>query len=66
MECVVPINMTQQVEGKAAGPCIFVVFDASGDLAKRKLFPALFNLVKDKLLTSLLCRRRRRNEAMDR
>jgi glucose-6-phosphate 1-dehydrogenase len=36
--------------GKAAGPCVFVLFGASGDLTKRKLIPALFNLVKAKLL----------------
>ncbi len=36
--------------GKAAGPCVFVLFGAAGDLTKRKLVPALFNLVKTKLL----------------
>src|SRR5579862_2688930 len=36
--------------GKAAGPCVLVLFGASGDLTKRKLVPALFNLVKAKLL----------------
>jgi glucose-6-phosphate 1-dehydrogenase len=36
--------------GKAAGPCVFVLFGASGDLTKRKLMPALFNLVQAKLL----------------
>jgi glucose-6-phosphate 1-dehydrogenase len=36
--------------GKAAGPCVFVLFGAAGDLAKRKLAPALFNLAKAKLL----------------
>jgi len=36
--------------GKAAGPCVFVLFGAAGDLAKRKLVPALLNLVKAKLL----------------
>ena len=35
---------------RAAGPCVFVLFGAAGDLAKRKLVPALFNLVKAKLL----------------
>jgi glucose-6-phosphate 1-dehydrogenase len=39
-----------QVAGKAAGPCVFVLFGASGDLTKRKLIPALFNLVQAKLL----------------
>jgi glucose-6-phosphate 1-dehydrogenase len=36
--------------GKAAGPCVMVLFGASGDLTKRKLVPALYNLVKAKLL----------------
>jgi glucose-6-phosphate 1-dehydrogenase len=40
----------QQQIGKAAGPCVLVLFGASGDLTKRKLVPALFNLVKAKLL----------------
>ena len=36
--------------GQAAGPCAMVLFGASGDLTKRKLVPALFNLVKASLL----------------
>jgi len=36
--------------GTAAAPCAMVVFGASGDLTKRKLIPALFNLVKASLL----------------
>src|SRR6516164_551403 len=35
---------------KAAGACAMVVFGAAGDLTKRKLVPALFNLAKAKLL----------------
>jgi glucose-6-phosphate 1-dehydrogenase len=31
-------------------PCIFVVFEASGDLTKRKLLPALFHLRQAGLL----------------
>ncbi len=38
--------------GKAAGPCIMVLFGASGDLTMRKLVPALYNLGKAKLLPS--------------
>jgi glucose-6-phosphate 1-dehydrogenase len=34
------------------GPCVMVLFGGTGDLAGRKLFPALYNLVKSKLLTS--------------
>src|SRR5579864_2847757 len=36
--------------GRAAGPCVMVLFGAAGDLTKRKLIPALFNLVQAKLL----------------
>jgi glucose-6-phosphate 1-dehydrogenase len=36
--------------GKVAGPCVFVLFGASGDLTKRELIPALLNLVNAKLL----------------
>src|SRR5258706_15186109 len=36
--------------GKVAGPCVMVLFGASADLTKRKLVPALYNLVKAKLL----------------
>jgi glucose-6-phosphate 1-dehydrogenase len=45
-------NQQSDVEhaGKAAGPCVLVMFGAAGDLTKRKLIPALFNLVKAKLL----------------
>jgi glucose-6-phosphate 1-dehydrogenase len=39
-----------EVAGRAAGPCVFVLFGAAGDLTKRKLVPALFNLVRAKLL----------------
>src|SRR3984893_1358185 len=37
--------------GRAAGACVFVLFGAAGDLTKRKLAPALFNLGKAKLLS---------------
>ena len=40
--------------GKAAGPCVMVLFGAAGDLTKRKLVPALFNLAKAKLLPTEL------------
>ncbi|MEO8649492.1 MAG: glucose-6-phosphate dehydrogenase [Acidobacteriota bacterium] len=35
---------------KTAEPCVMVIFGATGDLTKRKLFPALYNLAKDKFL----------------
>ncbi|MGH8731908.1 MAG: glucose-6-phosphate dehydrogenase, partial [Burkholderiales bacterium] len=33
-----------------ASPCALVIFGASGDLAKRKLIPALYELAREKLL----------------
>jgi len=36
--------------GKSAGPCVMVVFGATGDLTMRKLVPALYNLEKAHLL----------------
>src|SRR5438270_5108445 len=37
---------------KPAGPCVMVIFGAAGDLAKRKLAPALYNLAKENLLST--------------
>jgi glucose-6-phosphate 1-dehydrogenase len=36
--------------GQAAPPCAMVIFGASGDLTKRKLIPALYNVAKSNLL----------------
>jgi len=36
---------------KPAGNCVVVVFGAAGDLTRRKLVPALYNLDKEKLLS---------------
>ena len=35
---------------QSAGNCVMVIFGASGDLTKRKLVPALYNLSREKLL----------------
>src|SRR5436189_5290484 len=35
-----------QPKGQPAGPCLMVIFGASGDLTKRKLIPALYNLAR--------------------
>src|SRR5947209_10456450 len=35
---------------RAPDPCILVIFGASGDLTKRKLFPALYSLASRRLL----------------
>ncbi len=37
--------------GNPAPPCVMVIFGATGDLTKRKLIPALYNLAKSKLLS---------------
>jgi glucose-6-phosphate 1-dehydrogenase len=37
--------------GRPGDPCVMVIFGASGDLTKRKLIPALYNLAKANLLS---------------
>ncbi|MBI4473665.1 MAG: glucose-6-phosphate dehydrogenase [Acidobacteria bacterium] len=49
------MSMTQTVKTpeptrEPAGPCVMVIFGASGDLTKRKLIPAIYNLAKARLL----------------
>ncbi len=41
----------QRSPGRAADPCIMVIFGAAGDLTRRKLIPALYNLAKAQLLS---------------
>ena len=36
---------------KPAPPCVFVIFGAAGDLTRRLLMPALYNLRRGKLLS---------------
>jgi len=52
MTASTPVSPNTELEyaGKVAGPCVFVLFGAAGDLTKRKLIPALFNLVRARLL----------------
>jgi glucose-6-phosphate 1-dehydrogenase len=38
------------VTERIADPCVFVIFGASGDLTRRKLVPALYNLAVSRLL----------------
>ena len=45
-----PEDVTPEKLGDPAGPCAMVIFGAGGDLTKRKLMPALYNLAKGKLL----------------
>ena len=43
-------GVTRAGLGGPAGPCAMVIFGAGGDLTKRKLIPAIYNLAKEKLL----------------
>ena len=45
-----PAATTQPV-GRTADPCVMVIFGASGDLTRRKLVPALYNLARAQLLS---------------
>ena len=42
---------TLVMPSQPADPCVMVIFGATGDLTKRKLFPALYNLAKANLLS---------------
>jgi len=44
-----PADLTTVV--RQTGPCIMVIFGASGDLTARKLMPALYNLAKSGMLS---------------
>lgn len=43
-------NLSSTAEPPKAPPCVFVLFGATGDLAARKIAPALYNLARDGLL----------------
>ena len=45
------LNTTGERPGQPGDPCVMVIFGASGDLTKRKLIPALYNLAKGDLLS---------------
>ncbi|UCF19130.1 MAG: glucose-6-phosphate dehydrogenase [Gemmatimonadota bacterium] len=45
------MNDTQNTEWTPAGPCAMVIFGANGDLTRRKLVPALYNLRESGLLS---------------
>src|SRR5215213_3611914 len=44
-----PLRVGMRLE-RAAEPCAVVIFGASGDLARRKLIPALYRLVQERVL----------------
>jgi glucose-6-phosphate 1-dehydrogenase len=43
--------VTEEAARRPGDPCVMVIFGASGDLTKRKLIPALYNLAKENLLS---------------
>lgn len=43
-------NESKVSPAQTCGPCVLVMFGASGDLTRRKLIPALYNLAHNKLL----------------
>src|SRR5947209_8301619 len=44
-----PLREGMRLE-RTPAPCVMVIFGASGDLTKRKLIPALYNLSRERLL----------------
>ena len=53
------------MSSRPAEPCIFVIFGASGDLTRRKLLPAIYNLAESGHLPDVVRDRRRRAAAID-
>src|ERR1700689_4039294 len=47
-----PAKPVVTAKARASDPCLMVIFGASGDLPRRKLLPALYNLAADKLLSA--------------
>jgi glucose-6-phosphate 1-dehydrogenase len=45
-----PLERADERVGRPAPPCAMVIFGATGDLTKRKLVPALYNLIVNGLL----------------
>ena len=44
-------EVTKERTEQPGDPCVMVIFGASGDLTKRKLIPALYNLARESLLS---------------
>src|SRR5579872_4199441 len=44
-------EMTAETVGRPGDPCVMVIFGAAGDLTRRKLIPALYNLAAANLLS---------------
>ena len=50
MSTTATVNLTETQPVQPGDPCVMVIFGGSGDLTKRKLIPALYNLAKDHFL----------------
>lgn len=46
-----PHDSVETIAEKPSDPCAMIIFGASGDLTKRKLVPALYNLAREGLLS---------------
>ncbi|HJY81753.1 MAG TPA: glucose-6-phosphate dehydrogenase, partial [Candidatus Binatia bacterium] len=44
-------NLTEERLAQPGDPCVMTIFGASGDLTKRKLIPALYNLARENFLS---------------
>ena len=51
MSTTATVNLTETQPVRPGDPCVMVIFGGSGDLTKRKLIPALYNLAKDHFLS---------------
>jgi len=51
MDVATALDMTEKRIGRPGDPCAMVIFGAAGDLTRRKLIPALYNLAKYNLLS---------------
>ena len=45
------VQTVNEKVGRPGDPCVMVIFGASGDLTRRKLLPALYNLARNQLLS---------------
>src|SRR5215472_2077398 len=45
------LQTVKEKVGRPGDPCVMVIFGASGDLTRRKLLPALYNLARNQLLS---------------
>ena len=50
MESFDPATLTQEMLGQPSGPCVMVIFGAGGDLTRRLVVPALYNLSRTGVL----------------